>query len=61
MRFLFIGEFGYAGGIENVIHPSQLKTPVQTESFEEWLRKRNWEEVLQGGNKELNSVTENAR
>ncbi|KAB8269276.1 hypothetical protein BDV30DRAFT_251482 [Aspergillus minisclerotigenes] len=59
--FLFIGEFGYAGGIENVIHPSQLKTPVQTESFEVWLRKRNWEEVLQGGSKELNSVTENAR
>ncbi|KAE8333308.1 hypothetical protein BDV39DRAFT_213874 [Aspergillus sergii] len=59
--FLFIGEFGYAGGIENVIHPSQLKTPVQTESFEGWLKKRNWEEVLQGGSKELNGVAGSAR
>ncbi|KAE8422531.1 hypothetical protein BDV36DRAFT_310893 [Aspergillus pseudocaelatus] len=54
--FLFIGEFGYAGGIEDVIHPSQLKTPVQTESFEEWLKKRNWEEVMQRGSEELNVV-----
>ncbi|KAE8344394.1 hypothetical protein BDV24DRAFT_171871 [Aspergillus arachidicola] len=59
--FLFIGEFGYAGGIEDVIHPGQLKTPVQTESFEGWLRKRNWEEVLQGGSKELNGVAGSAR
>ncbi|KAE8143497.1 hypothetical protein BDV38DRAFT_292088 [Aspergillus pseudotamarii] len=54
--FLFIGEFGYAGGIEGVIHPSQLRTPVRTEPFEEWLQKRNWEEVLQTGSEELNSV-----
>ncbi|OGM47720.1 hscarg dehydrogenase [Aspergillus bombycis] len=54
--FLFIGQFGYAGGIEGVIHPSQLKVNVQTESFETWLKRRNWEEVLQGGSVELNSV-----
>ena len=54
--FLFIGELGYAGGIGGVIHPSQLKTSVQTELFEEWLKKRNWEEVLHKGSEELNSV-----
>ncbi|KAF7589494.1 hypothetical protein BBP40_004248 [Aspergillus hancockii] len=52
----FISEFGYAAGIEGVIHPSQLKVPVQTDSFEEWWKKRNWEEVLSGGKDELDSV-----
>ncbi|KAE8402390.1 hypothetical protein BDV37DRAFT_295391 [Aspergillus pseudonomiae] len=58
--FLFIGEFGYSDGIEGVIHPSQLKTDLQTESFEAWLKKRNWKEVLQGGGTELNSVVGSA-
>ncbi|KAE8376930.1 hypothetical protein BDV26DRAFT_305184 [Aspergillus bertholletiae] len=59
--FLFIGEFGYAGGIEGVINPNQLKTPVKTESFESWLGKRNWQEILQDGSEELNSVARSTR
>ncbi|KAB8070531.1 hypothetical protein BDV29DRAFT_32658 [Aspergillus leporis] len=54
----FISEFGYAAGIEGVIHPSQLKVPVQTDSFEEWLKKRNWKDILSGGKEELNSIVE---
>lgn len=54
----FIEEFGYTGGIENVIHPSQLKTPVKTDSFEEWLSKSNWRDLLSGGKEELGEVVE---
>lgn len=52
----FIQEYGYTAGIENVIHPRQLRNPPQTDSFEDWLRKRDWEEVVSGGKKELSWV-----
>jgi len=42
----FLDEFGYLAGIPNVIEPSQLKKPVKTRSFEEWLKTRDWEEAL---------------
>ncbi|KUJ06517.1 NAD(P)-binding protein [Mollisia scopiformis] len=37
-------EFGYMGEL-NFIEPSQLKSKVQTKSFEQWLKGRDWEEV----------------
>ena len=39
----FLTEFGYTAGIDNIIEPSQLKTKVQTKSFEEWLKDQDWE------------------
>lgn len=33
----FINEFGFLGGVKNVIEPAQLQTPVHTTSFATWL------------------------
>jgi hypothetical protein len=46
----FISEYGYLGGVDNFIEPYQLKTKVQTKSFEEWLKERDWEEVFESSN-----------
>ncbi|KAB8232002.1 uncharacterized protein BDW43DRAFT_312618 [Aspergillus alliaceus] len=54
--FGYIAEYGYAAGIEGVISPSQLKMPVQTDSFEEWLKKRDWKDVVSGGEGEWDGV-----
>ena len=43
----FISEYGYMGGVENFIEPSQLKKKVQTKSYEDWLKGRDWKEVLE--------------
>ncbi|KAL5356323.1 hypothetical protein BJX96DRAFT_142634 [Aspergillus floccosus] len=56
----FIQEYGYTAGIENVIHPAQLRNPPNTDSFEDWLRKRDWEEVVSGGKKEMSWVVRSA-
>jgi len=45
----FIAEYGYTGGIEGVIEPPQLKHKVTTKSFEDWLKERDWAEVLSSG------------
>ncbi|KAI1819269.1 hypothetical protein F4861DRAFT_150793 [Xylaria intraflava] len=42
----FVEEYGYMGGIDNFIEPSQLKTKVTTPSFEDWLRSRDIQELL---------------
>ena len=42
----FISEYGYMGGVENFIEPPQLKTQVKTRSFEDWMKGRDWKEVL---------------
>jgi len=42
----YIAEFGYTGGVKGVIEPHQLKLPVQTKSFEDWLAGRDWKKVL---------------
>lgn len=39
-------EFGYTAGIDNIIEPHQLKSKVQTKSFEDWLKERDWDKVL---------------
>ncbi|KAF5859100.1 hypothetical protein ETB97_003286 [Aspergillus alliaceus] len=54
--FGYIAEYGYAAGIEGVISPSQLKIPVQTDSFEEWLKKRDWKDVASRGEGEWDGV-----
>ena len=52
----FISEFGYMHGVEGAIEPWQLKTQVRTRSFEEWLRTRDWKDVLDQGKAALKSV-----
>lgn len=42
----YLTEFGYTAGIDGIIEPSQLKKKVETKSFEDWLKERNWDEVL---------------
>ncbi|KAL9093354.1 MAG: hypothetical protein Q9165_004095 [Trypethelium subeluteriae] len=42
----FLNDYGYKGGIEGVVEPSQLKKKVQTKSFQTWLGERNWPELL---------------
>jgi NmrA-like family len=42
----FISEYGYMGGVDNFIEPKQLKRQVKTQSFEDWLKGRDWKEVL---------------
>lgn len=44
----FIDEFGYTAGIANVIGPDALKTKVETRGFEEWLRTKDVQELLDG-------------
>jgi NmrA-like family len=41
-----LGEFGYTGSIK-VIEPGELKNPVQTKSWEEWMMGRDWKTVLE--------------
>ena len=52
----FVSEFGYMGGVQGWIEPEQLRTKVRTRSFEEWLRSRNWIEVLDQGKVDMKSV-----
>ncbi|KAI9661734.1 MAG: hypothetical protein M1821_008973 [Bathelium mastoideum] len=42
----FLNDYGYRGGIDGLIEPSQLKNVPQTKSFETWLRERDCLEVL---------------
>ena len=54
----FIEEFGYMGGVENAIEPHQLKSKVQTPSFEEWLTKSDWKAMLTAAQVELEDYME---
>jgi hypothetical protein len=42
----YLDEYGYTEGIEGVIVPEQLKSPVKTDSFEEYLAKQDMETLL---------------
>ncbi|KAM0351419.1 hypothetical protein ACHAO7_008016 [Fusarium culmorum] len=42
----YLDEYGYTEGIEGVITPEQLKKPVKTDSFEEYLKKQDPEALL---------------
>lgn len=39
---LYLPEYGYMGGVDGFIEPSQLKVPVQIRSYEDWLKERTW-------------------
>ncbi|KAJ8603945.1 hypothetical protein MRB53_042012 [Persea americana] len=41
-----ISEGGYLSFEKDFIEPHQLKVPVTTASWEEWLRRKNWDEEL---------------
>ncbi|OQE44384.1 hypothetical protein PENCOP_c002G07309 [Penicillium coprophilum] len=49
----FVDEFGYSAGVENIIEPAQLKSRVQGQKFEEWLKRQDVAELLDL--KELNN------
>lgn len=53
---LFLPEYGYMGGIDRFIEPSQLKKPVETKAYTDWLREQDWDVVLEETKKELESV-----
>ncbi|KAK1148874.1 hypothetical protein N8T08_008759 [Aspergillus melleus] len=57
----YIAEFGYMGGLDNVLYPRDLAVPVQTPSFTCWLNAQDWQQILDGGKAELTSVLEDAR
>ncbi|TVY31890.1 NmrA-like family domain-containing protein [Lachnellula subtilissima] len=42
-----MSEFGYMSGVEKFIEPPQLKKRGLTKSYEDWLKGRNWKEVLE--------------
>lgn len=42
----FINEYGYTAGVEGVIEPAQLKTPVKTKSWADQLAETDWAEAL---------------
>ncbi len=53
----YVEEFGYMAGLES-IEPDQLTIKVETKSFEEWLKGRNWEEILGDAKAEFESIKE---
>ena len=42
----FVVEYGYTGGVDGIIEPSQLKNKPKTKSFAEWLKEKNNESTL---------------
>jgi hypothetical protein len=42
----YLDEYGYTEGVEGVITPKELKKPINTPSFEEYLRKQDVETLL---------------
>ncbi|KAL2809826.1 hypothetical protein BJX63DRAFT_445059 [Aspergillus granulosus] len=53
---LWIDEAGYMAGVDNWVGADDLKVKPSTKSYGEWLANRDWEGVLDGGHKELESV-----
>ena len=58
----FIVESGYTGSMK-VTEPGELSIRVETKSYEEWMRERDWKAILQvdepafqSGHKELGST-----
>lgn len=45
----FLGEFSFTHGVEGVITPDQLKNKVETSTFEDYLKTRSTEYLLEGG------------
>jgi putative NADH-flavin reductase len=53
---LFLPEYGYMGGIAQFIEPSQLKQPVETKAYTDWLKEQDWDVILEETKKEIESV-----
>lgn len=53
---LFLPEYGYMGGIDGFIEPSQLTKPVETKSYSDWLKGQDWDAILEESKKELDGV-----
>ncbi|EOO03338.1 putative -like family protein [Phaeoacremonium minimum UCRPA7] len=45
----FLGEFSFTHGVESVITPDQLKNKVETSTYEDYLKARSLEYLLEGG------------
>ncbi|CRG91819.1 hypothetical protein PISL3812_08873 [Talaromyces islandicus] len=52
----YLPEYGYMGGVEGSIEPDQLKVKPQTTSFEDWLEKQDWENILETRDKAIESA-----
>lgn len=46
MGAAYLGEYSYCAGVPGVIEPAQLKTRVETQSFEAWLKDQDSTELL---------------
>lgn len=53
---LFLPEYGYMGGIDGFIEPFQLTKPVETKSYNDWLKEQDWDTILEESKKELEGV-----
>ncbi|KAH8888462.1 NAD(P)-binding protein [Thozetella sp. PMI_491] len=42
----FVAEYGYSGGVDGMIEPSQLKNKPTTKSWQQWLKERDVKELL---------------
>ncbi|KAJ5081523.1 hypothetical protein NUU61_009787 [Penicillium alfredii] len=42
----FVGEFGYCAGVSGVIEPGQLRSRVQKRRFDDWLKDRDFRDLL---------------
>ncbi|KAJ5397887.1 hypothetical protein N7509_006000 [Penicillium cosmopolitanum] len=47
MGAAYLGEYSYCAGVPNVIEPAQLKTRIETQTFETWLKEEDAMELLE--------------
>lgn len=52
----FIPEYGYMGGVNGFIEPSQLKVPPKLRSYQDWVKEQDWESVSDLSTKEIESI-----
>ncbi|KAJ5754920.1 hypothetical protein N7533_004463 [Penicillium manginii] len=50
MGAAYLGEYSYCAGVSNVIEPIHLKTPIETQTFETWLKEQDAMELLELNN-----------
>ncbi|CAI7641256.1 unnamed protein product [Penicillium pancosmium] len=47
MGAAYLGDYSYCAGVPNVIEPAQLKTRIETQTFETWLKDNDAMELLE--------------
>jgi NAD(P)-dependent dehydrogenase (short-subunit alcohol dehydrogenase family) len=52
----YIHKFGYCGGVDGIIEPSELTLKVETKSFENWLGEQDLNKLLEQGLMQKSSV-----